>query len=78
LCAPLVAGLEAWMREQRAKLSRRNDVARAMDYVLKCWRVFTAFLRRSNRYVEQRRPTGAEVVATPEKAAPESAEDVRA
>jgi hypothetical protein len=75
LCAPLVAGLEAWMREQRAKLSRRNDVARAMDYVLKCWRVFTAFL---HLYVEQRRRTGAEVVATPEKAAPESAEDVRA
>ena len=32
LSAPLVAGLETWMREQRAKLSRRNDVAKAMDY----------------------------------------------
>ncbi len=26
--APLVAGLEAWMREQRARLSRTNDLAR--------------------------------------------------
>jgi len=33
--APLVADLEAWMREQRAKLSRGNDVAKAMDYMLK-------------------------------------------
>src|SRR3954452_20619809 len=29
--APLVADLEAWMREQRAKLSRGNDVAKAID-----------------------------------------------
>src|SRR3954454_16412606 len=35
LSAPLVADLETWMREQRAKLSRRNDVAKAMDYMLK-------------------------------------------
>ena len=31
LSAPLVADLETWMREQRAKLSRGNDLARAMD-----------------------------------------------
>ena len=30
--APLVADLETWMREERAKLSRGNDVAKAMDY----------------------------------------------
>src|SRR5664279_4916481 len=35
LSAPLVADLGAWMREQRAKLSRGNDVAKAMDYMLK-------------------------------------------
>jgi transposase len=34
LTAPLVADLEIWMREQRAKLSRGNDLARAMDYML--------------------------------------------
>jgi hypothetical protein len=44
LSAPLVADLEAWMREQRAKLSRRNDVAKAMDYMLKRWIAFTRFL----------------------------------
>ena len=41
---PLVANLEAWMREQRAKLSRGNDVAKAMDYMLKRWTAFTRFL----------------------------------
>jgi transposase len=44
LSAPLVADLEAWMREQRARLSRGNDVAKAMDYMLKRWSVFTRFL----------------------------------
>jgi transposase len=38
------ADLEAWMGEQRAKLSRGNDVAKAMDYVLKRWTAFTRFL----------------------------------
>ena len=33
--APLVADLEVWLREQRAKLSRGNDLAKAMDYLLK-------------------------------------------
>jgi transposase len=32
LSAPLVADLEAWMREARPKLSRGSDVAKAMDY----------------------------------------------
>src|SRR6058998_3524314 len=44
LSAPLVANLEAWMQEQRAKLSRGNDVAKAMDYMLKRWSAFTRFL----------------------------------
>jgi transposase len=42
--APLVANLEAWMREQRAKLSRGNDVAKAMDYMLKRWIAFSRFI----------------------------------
>ena len=42
--APLVAELEVWMREQRAKLSRANDVSKAMDYILKRWAAFTRFL----------------------------------
>src|SRR5664279_2771821 len=44
LSAPLVADLEAWMRQQRAKLSRGNDLAKAMDYILKRWTAFTRFL----------------------------------
>jgi len=42
--APLVAELEVWMREARAKLSRHADVAGAMDYMLKRWDAFTRFL----------------------------------
>ena len=41
---PLVADLETWMREQRARLSRHNDVAKAMDYMLKRWPAFARFL----------------------------------
>lgn len=44
LSAPLVADLEIWMREQRAKLSRRNDIAKAMDNMLRRWSAFTRFL----------------------------------
>lgn len=44
LSAPVVADLERWMREQRAKLSRGNDLAKAMDYMLKRWPAFTRFL----------------------------------
>jgi transposase len=44
LSAPLAADLEKWLREQRAKLSRGNDLARAMDYLLKRWPAFTRFL----------------------------------
>jgi len=42
--ASLVADLEKWMREQRAKLSRHAEVAKAMDYMLTRWDAFTAFL----------------------------------
>ncbi len=42
--APLVAELEAWMRESRAKLSRHNPAAKAMDYMLTRWGTFTRFL----------------------------------
>jgi hypothetical protein len=32
------------MREQRARLSRHAEVAKAMDYMLKRWKAFTRFL----------------------------------
>jgi transposase len=42
--AALVAALEAWMRAERAKLSRHAAVAKAMDYMLTRWEAFTRFL----------------------------------
>jgi transposase len=42
--APLVDDLIAWMTRERAKLSRHNDVAKAMDYMLKRLDAFTRFL----------------------------------
>ncbi len=44
LSAPLVAALEAYMREQCAKLARGHDLAKAMNYMLKRWPSFTRFL----------------------------------
>jgi transposase len=44
LSAPLIADLEGRLHEHRPKLSRGNDLARAMDYVLKRWPAFTRFL----------------------------------
>jgi transposase len=44
LAAPLVADLERWLRQERPKLSRSNDLAKAMDYLLKRWPAFTRFL----------------------------------
>jgi hypothetical protein len=32
------------MRQERARLSRHDDVAKAIDYVLKRWAAFTRFL----------------------------------
>ena len=42
--APLVNDLIEWMKRERLKLSRHNEVAKAMDYMLKRLDVFTRFL----------------------------------
>jgi transposase len=42
--APLVKDLVDWMTRERAKLSRHNDVAKAMDYMLTRLDDFTGFL----------------------------------
>jgi transposase len=42
--APLVGDLEGWIRSERARLSRHAPVAKAMDYMLKRWDAFAAFL----------------------------------
>jgi transposase len=44
LSAPLVADLHQWLGEQRTRLAPGNDVARAIDYLLKRWTAFTRFL----------------------------------
>jgi transposase len=40
----LVRDLEAWMRTERARLSRHAEAAKAMDYMLRRWPAFTRFL----------------------------------
>jgi transposase len=42
--APLVNEFIDWMTRERAKLSRHNEVAKAMDYMLKRIEAFTRFL----------------------------------
>jgi hypothetical protein len=42
--APRVNDLIDWMKRERGKLSRHNEVAKAMDYMLKRIDVFTRFL----------------------------------
>ena len=42
--AALVNDLIEWMKRERAKLSRHNEVAKGMDYMLKRIHVFTRFL----------------------------------
>ncbi|MEI8703315.1 IS66 family transposase (plasmid) [Mesorhizobium mediterraneum] len=40
----LATELEAWMRAERARLSRSSPVAEPIDYILKRWEGFTTFL----------------------------------
>lgn len=40
----LVQDLQVYMREQLAKLSRGQDLAKAFNYILKRWASFTLFL----------------------------------
>jgi hypothetical protein len=42
--APLVTELETWLREERAGLSRSSSVVKPIDYMLKRWDRFAAFL----------------------------------
>lgn len=42
--APLVAALEAWLRELRPGLSRSSAVVKPVDYMLKRWERFAGFL----------------------------------
>ena len=42
--APLVADLEGWLRDRRARLSRSSAVAEPIDYMLRRWPAFTRFV----------------------------------
>ena len=42
--APLAATLEAWLREQRSRLSNSSSVSKPIDYMLKRWARFARFL----------------------------------
>ena len=42
--APLMAELEAWLREQRSRLSRSALVIKPIDYMLKRWGEFSRFI----------------------------------
>jgi transposase len=41
---PLVAALQAYLQEERIKLSGKSETARALDYSLKRWPALTRFL----------------------------------
>ena len=42
--APLLAALEAWLREQRVRLSNSSAVAKPIDYMLRRWDRFARFI----------------------------------
>ena len=44
LSKPLIDALQVYLQDQRAKLSRGHDLAKAIDYILKRWAAFTLFL----------------------------------
>src|SRR6202043_352857 len=41
---PLILALEAWLREQRARVPKNSDTGKAIDYSLKRWAALTRFL----------------------------------
>src|SRR5579863_6963510 len=42
--APLLAALEAWLREERSRMSRSASVVQPIDYMLKRWDRFARFI----------------------------------
>lgn len=52
--APPVAEFETWMRTERPRLSRRNDIAKAMDHMLTRWDGVNPFPGRRRRLNDKR------------------------
>ncbi len=44
IAGPVIVGLQGWLREQRANLSRNNDTTKAISYCLSRCDAFTRFL----------------------------------
>lgn len=44
LSAPLMAELHDWLNNQRGRISRNHDLAKAINYMLRRWEAFTRFL----------------------------------
>ncbi len=44
LSAPLMAKLHDWLNNQRGRISRNHDLAKAINYMLRRWEAFTRFL----------------------------------
>ena len=61
--APLVVGLEAWMREERARLTRHAPVAKALDYQLKRWAAFSRGLCTTAEFACQITPLNGRCAA---------------
>jgi hypothetical protein len=62
----LIGELETFLREKRAKLSSKSDLARAIDYMLKRWLAFTrAFLNDGRICPDQQRPQSGRCGASP-------------
>jgi hypothetical protein len=47
----LMEGLHVWLTAQLAKLSRNHDLAKAINYMLRRWPVFTRFLDDGRVYI---------------------------
>ncbi len=41
---PIVLALEAWLREQRDRVSSKSEIAKAINYSVSRWPAFTRFL----------------------------------
>ena len=41
---PLMIALQAWLREQRAKVSKQSETGKVIDYSLKRWPALSRFL----------------------------------
>jgi transposase len=60
--ASLLTAMEAWLREQRARLSNSSSVAKPIDYMLRRWDRFTRFIDNGRicltNYAAERAPRG--------------------